>query len=218
MQFRDTRILSQPVRVHWNGWETDTLRLQRTGWDLAVDYDSRYERYRLAARHRDANLWGLAEPLHIPREWAFPGSGVDFRGPTYEQGKWMTATEMRYHEEERHRFVFNFTHFANKIQIHNMYDEPGPMQFRQIDAEPCIQHNFEPKDLADFCVFRFAPPGEEVFVEEADMDVIDHLEAIKKLQSKEQLEIRERMLREKQAEPETEIVTHANIVTLRRAS
>ena len=60
----------------------------------------------------------------------------------------------------------------------------------------------------------------EILVDRADLSVIEHLEAIKSLQSEEQKEIRERILREGalpegsliKAAPHTEVL--ANIVSL----
>ena len=91
------------------------------------------------------------------------------------------------------------------------------MRFQQIDAEPYMVHDFHPRSIEDFNVFRVKQHEEEIFIEEADMTVLDHLQAIKDLQSEDQARIRERMLNEQRAEPDVEIITHANILTLRSA-
>ncbi len=50
------RILSRPLRVHWAGWETDTYRLQRSGWKISAMQDVRGNRLQMAFRHNGAGI------------------------------------------------------------------------------------------------------------------------------------------------------------------
>ena len=45
------RLLSRPLRVHWAGWETDTYRLQKAGWQISADQDVFGNRMRIAMKH-----------------------------------------------------------------------------------------------------------------------------------------------------------------------
>jgi hypothetical protein len=53
------RILSQPVRLNWLGWETDTLRLQQAGWRLSAQQDISWGRMRIAMEHEHAHMGGI---------------------------------------------------------------------------------------------------------------------------------------------------------------
>ena len=197
------RILSQPFRVRWLGWESDTVSMQRMGWQLAVDFEPSRMAYRLMAKHEQGNLYGFVPDwVEIPPEAAYPGNSAR-----------MTATAMRL-QQERGAPVFEFQCFANKINIHNCSISGMRANWMQIDAEPVMVMD-EPISIEDLNVFRVRPHEEEIFVEEADMTVLDHLEAIKALQSDKQREIRQRMLNGKRTDEQSEIITHANIVSLR---
>lgn len=76
-------LRSRPVRIHWAGWETDTYRLQKAGWDLSAE-ENLYERtMQIAMRYRDeirgiterveADPYRLADrhaPLHLTARMA----------------------------------------------------------------------------------------------------------------------------------------------------
>jgi hypothetical protein len=50
------RIKSQPQKVRFAGFESDTLKLQRSGWQLAVEEDYHYGKVSLVGRHREFDL------------------------------------------------------------------------------------------------------------------------------------------------------------------
>lgn len=54
-------LLSRPVRLHWAGWETDTYRLQKAGWDLSAAQGVREGSMRLAMRHEGVRVRGISE-------------------------------------------------------------------------------------------------------------------------------------------------------------
>lgn len=67
-------------------------------------------------------------------------------------------------------------------------------RFQQIDAIPQMVTG-KIQRLEDLNIFSVVGRTEQVLIDKADMSVIDHLEAIKSLQSAKQREIRDRMAR-----------------------
>jgi hypothetical protein len=57
------RVLSAPVRLHWAGFETDTLSLARAGWDISAEQDVMNCRMRIAIRHELGGMYGLSEGI-----------------------------------------------------------------------------------------------------------------------------------------------------------
>lgn len=49
------RILSRPMKVHWAGWESDTLRLQQAGWQLSMQQDVAEMRMALGLQYETRN-------------------------------------------------------------------------------------------------------------------------------------------------------------------
>lgn len=175
----DRRILSRPIGIRWAGWETDTQRLQRAGWKLAVETDAYREQYRLIMNHEQMRLtamtderkleYALTQMQHTFRQDCFPIFEVRHVAPTFE-------------------FV--------KIQMGAFPD------FQQIDAEPRMSTQ-EVKRLEDLNVFRLALDGaEEVIIDKADMSVIEHLQAIKDLQKETQRDLRQKARQSKPADSE----------------
>lgn len=54
------RIFNRPLQVRWGGWRTDTLQLQREGWELAVEQDIQQMAMRMSMRHRDFRMYGVS--------------------------------------------------------------------------------------------------------------------------------------------------------------
>ena len=51
MPYPSLKAFSEPVRLHWDGWESDTHHLQRAGWQLSADQDVARGTMQIAARH-----------------------------------------------------------------------------------------------------------------------------------------------------------------------
>lgn len=166
------RLLSRPMGVEWAGWRTDTRRLQQAGWEIAVEYDMYRHSYRLLMRHRMIKLYALTNMLdlarHINDDYTLSLANVP---------------------------VFNVVAVAPSLHSITV---PGLSfeSFQQIDAQPQLcTHRIERVEDTNI----FAVPltrTQEILVDKADMTVIEHLEAIKKLQSPKQQEIRDRILHE----------------------
>lgn len=188
------RILSYPVRVEWAGWETDTHRLQQSGWEIAVDYEPYRMAYRLMMRHRMIRLYAITAAEVIENYTNVLGPGMHERFP-----------------------MFRVMHCAPSIEVVRITDDLT--NFQQIDAQP-MMINQEIKRIEDLNIFNVPlTRTEELVVDKANMSVIEHLQAIKELQSPEQARIRERIRREGavpqggliDAAPKTEVL--ANVVT-----
>ena len=164
----DTRLLSQPVRVYWAGWESDTFRLQEAGWQLAVEFEPYRQQYRLLLHNEQMKLTGITR------------SPVRFEGAD----AWNARLP-----------PFVITAMASRFEVCTIHDDFT--KFQQIDAKP-VMVDAKIRSVEDFNIFNIPlKRGEEVFIESANMTVIEHLEAIKRLQADKQGEIRAKMLSER---------------------
>lgn len=166
-------MLSRPLGIHWAGWETNTARLQGCGWDLAVEFEYYRHQYRLLMRHEHMELYAISDMLHIEQMMEAPD---------------------RYLE---HAPVFNVVQVASSFQSMSI-PHVDFAAFQQIDAKPQIV-DYKIQRVEDFNIFALARgKAQEILVNKADMSVIEHLEAIKRLQEPAQHEIRQRMIREQE--------------------
>ena len=189
-------MLSRPVGVHWAGWEADTLQLHKAGWQMAVEYDVQYDKYRLLMHHREGKLWGMSDATTIEKMWASPMHRMD-RVP-----------------------CFFMTGLAARLEVIR-WQEMSSISFadyQQIDPRPQLEERRIERP-EDFNVFKLVDNHEaDILVDEADMTVIDHLKAIKDLQSDEQQRIRDRLLRAKEigeTPDDHEVKVHANVISFR---
>lgn len=169
--FDEHRIISRPLGIEWAGWRSDTLMLQRCGWRLAVNFDPyRYE-YQLLMKNESLKLCGITNSMVIEPMMS------------------------RWDASMANLPVFRVVSVAPNIHVHQVSCNLMPVaRFEEIDATPqCVTSRIE--SLYDLNVFA-TKRAEQVLVDKADMTVIEHLEAIKRLQSPKQQEIRQRLLRE----------------------
>jgi hypothetical protein len=186
-------MLSRPIGVVWAGWESNTLRLQQGGWELAVEYDVHRDMYRLMIHSHQGQLYGLSSATYLDKRLA---------------QAW----------NEDMPKAFNMQGIARSLEVIR-HEEIGPgfANFQQIDATPQMVDS-EIQRVEDFNIFKtITTRADEIIIEKADMSVIEHLQAIKDLQSFSQEEIRNRILDERSraenASPDVQI--HTNIVQLR---
>jgi hypothetical protein len=161
------RMLSRPARVYWAGFESDTLRLQQAGWELAAEEDIPYDRIRLLMRHQNMKLYALS---------AY--TDYCFQREAYTRGDVP--------------LIFNVVCAAPRMEVHRMA-EVGVSSFeafRQVDAMPQMVSG-EIKSIEDFRIF--ATPlvrTEEIIVEPQSVSAM--LERIRELQAPEQKALREK--------------------------
>ena len=172
---RDGRLLSRPYRVFWAGWETDTHSLQQCGWSIAAQWDMQHCGSRLALKHDASRVTALTD---IVRDIDWENCQNPYARDGFP--------------------VFHVVTIATQIMVHT--HETRAPQFKAIDAEPQVTME-SVKSLDDMGIFQIPlTRTQEVYVEQADMDVIEHLEAIKRLQAPKQAELREQSLRHMRTE------------------
>jgi len=158
----NTFLQSPPCKVEWDGWTSDTWYLQRAGWEFSVEKDFYRNAIRILMRHAHHGLCAISQ-------------FADFQGFEYLV------------KECRSPFHFQIVGMSQRI-IEVRTEAP---QFHAIDATPTMTPMSQ-FNMHELNVFRPAPmrEAEEVLVDKADMSVIEHLEAIKDLQSEKQKELR----------------------------
>jgi hypothetical protein len=172
-------LLGRPIGVVWAGWQSDTYTLQRNGWNFALERDLLHQQYTLALEHKDMRLYALTDRI------------------SFEQAHF----SKEYSPEVP---LFRVVHVAQTIRIREVvtsYD--WRESFKPIDATPQYRNDIYDMDVL-FAPFR--TKVEEVIINKADMTVIEHLEAIKRLQDPEQTAIRKRMLDEGHAAQKSVII------------
>jgi hypothetical protein len=151
--------------------------LQQSGWDLAVEHLYDRDEYSLLMRHEQMSLYAYTDVITIERVLQDPSFHAE-RYPIFQvrrMAKMLHSawTDMR----------LNFA------------------AFQHIDATPQFTEQ-KIQCVEDFNIFALARrKAEDVFVNRADMSVIEHLEAIKALQEPAQHEIRQRMMQDKGSQP-----------------
>jgi hypothetical protein len=192
-QSEQSRLLSRPIGIEWAGWRTDTATLGRNGWDIAVDFRIERMSYSLILRHKVMSLYAMTNVIEIQDIISSP------------------------HYSAEHMPVFHVVCVAPRIQLHQV-PVVGPVLYREIDPNPQINTS-RISSIEDLNIFAQAMPGSkgEVLVDGADMTVVEHLEAIKRLQSAKQKEIRDRILRSRESGNEVDpgaMKHRSNVVAL----
>lgn len=112
--YPDKYLASQPWKLHFAGWETDTYRLQQNGWQLSAIQDPYYDAMQIAFQHPEYRIRGLSDRV---RHWdarEMMGFGGMRDGPRYMETRAHLASD-----------------FISQTYI------AAPMdKFQPIDAEP----------------------------------------------------------------------------------
>ncbi|MDF2435411.1 MAG: hypothetical protein JWP44_5042 [Mucilaginibacter sp.] len=172
------RLLSRPIRVHWQGWESDTAKLQQCGWNIAVQMEFQYFRYTLAIHNKILNLYAVTDSHIIDTShWGNPNAQYNVDLERYEH------------------IVFTVVSAgSNLYNIGPTHLNVDFSKFQQIDAQPQWTTN-RMQNIADFNIFSVPlTRTQEILFDKADMSVVDRLEEIIKKQSSKQKEIRNRIL------------------------
>lgn len=169
----EQRILSRPFPVEWAGWETTTQRLYQHGWQIAGEFNYFDNKYRFMLRHEQLDLMAFVDWIRIDPLFA----GID---------SYATASESQLP-------VLHAEHIARTF---NMYRPPvmaeGTSPWTLYDCIP--QFSAAPiRQMEDFNVFAKLQP-KEILIPQADMSVVEQLEAIIKAQEPKQHELRQLIL------------------------
>jgi len=170
------RISSPITKVYWAGWESDTLRLQKAGWELSTEQDIYRQSIRMAFRNTGYNIYGISNP--ISREECLDMKSMFING------------------HPRSDLVFNYfppltiNYMASRMHVEL---REHSMEFMPIDATPAFETR-EVKSIEDFQIFRPIGNPKELIV--TPDSVPELLELIMKKQDPKQFEIREKKRKE----------------------
>jgi len=158
-------------RVHFAGFESDTLRLERAGWQLSMEQVQDYDgvRLRLALRHEAGRIHALS---HVVTAQAFYRAQL---------------------EKVWEHIVFNIAWVGNDARFH-VFPQPRPLDFKAVSAVPEFTRSQEIRfeDAIPFKPLNMDAP--EIIV--PPQSVPELMDMILKLQDPRQAEIRARRRRE----------------------
>jgi len=148
-------LLSYPIKLRWEGWETDTHKLQQYGWQLSAEQDPLRGLLRLAIKNSRAKIYGISDI-------------TNFDYICYHKNKYM-----------------NYYEFLSKIdpieiqlasQMFLHIQQIGPMNFHPIDAQPQFT-TLEPKSIEDLILFapNLARTQEIIIPEKSVLDLMDEI-------------------------------------------
>ena len=169
----DIRFLNQPVKLWWAGWETDTLKLGREGWQISAHQDIRHDQMQIAIKHPKANIQGITFMESFAyRDW------INGRG-----GFASAPVSLR------------FELMGQEIRIHQM-GSPAVREFRPIDYRPRYDDAWQSKitTLDDFAHFEtiVEEAQHEIYLHEANISQI--LDMALQVQAPQQEQIRKDMI------------------------
>lgn len=164
-------VRSRPMRLHWAGWETDTLRLQNNGWQISAEQDPMNRRIRVAINHPHFKMQGISNVEHFD----FAKSYMD-----HYCNDWYTDAQLSLYAMSREIY----------IREHSSVEH----SFCAIDAIPTVQQTTI-RSLSDFAYFQTVQkPQHEIFLKEASLEEI--LEMALNKQEPAQEQIRKRIMHE----------------------
>ena len=193
MGYQDPLLLSPPIDVEWCGFRSTTRAMQAAGWEFAVDASPQFRSRTILARHRDLGVMMTAELFD---------DDVRSRALVYNKNS-------GYSGYQGPPVRFNGLNHESRVTFVSV----DPTQMIRVDMNPeytTIEEHRWNGDAID--LFRkWAPQSEEIIVEPET--VADLFERIKKMQSPELADIRERNRRRDLRDQQRESVV-AQIITL----
>ncbi len=181
-----------PIPVRWAGWESDTYRLGRCGWDVAMEENFAHDELHVLLHHRQFRISGL-------------GTCRDYRNLIYGRD----ACKRPMHPIE-------IQTMATEGQFRVMGDVMPLSDYRWRDTMPShiICEDFELHTLPLFAELA-KPRAEELIVEPADVSAM--LEQIKRMQSPRMQEIRAAEARRERDQSSVRHF-HASIISFKEAA
>lgn len=111
--YPDKYLASQPWKLHFAGWETDTYRLQQSGWQLSAVQDPCYDAMQIAFQHPEYRIRGISDRV----------------------GHYDARSMMGWGDIDGRRYVETRAHLASDFITHTASAAPFA-SFKPIDAEP----------------------------------------------------------------------------------
>ncbi len=169
-------VRSELFDVRWLGWQSNTVTLQRAGWQLAVNHDPCRFAYQLSAYHPDAGLVMTSRFLDA----AHVNEHALRRNPFGHTGRL------------GERPCFDMDHVMRRGDVLRTYGHIEPTQWMAFDARPaiteCTELSFE--DATSFFRPIAVPEEKELIVGPQTVD--EALRLILELQKGDQARLREK--------------------------
>lgn len=142
-------MLSRPVKVHWAGWESDTLKLQASGWEVSAREDIACRQMELAIRHQGHDMVGLSQRMCFEYFHNDPRYLQALTIPFGMMAKTGTP-HIKYHSV--------------------MAGEYDKVPFRPVDCMPSYRSMDRIGGIEEFAHFAGARAGQELLVPEEDVN------------------------------------------------
>jgi hypothetical protein len=157
-------------RLYWAGWEADTLRLQREGWQISMEQEVHYCRMRVAIKHPQFQMYGLSRSIEF-----------DFMGYGSPHG---------YIQQMREFPVIAIDKMASNFTVTMIADMST---FQPVSAVPEFSM-MERKHIDDFKIFKPLDQVKEIII--ARPNVKELLDQIIAQQDPKQAELRDKRRKE----------------------
>lgn len=158
------------MKVHMVGFESDTFRLQRCGWQISAEEDYASYTFRIAIKHPGLKLYGISNKVDhrmMERDLLHRDSGLEVAIERISTGDLQIITHVG--------------------------AMPVMSEFNPVDAEPRLMFT-EPRSISDFKIFRPLAKEKEIIVPRESVGEL--LERINSLQDPKQAEIRQKRQKE----------------------
>ena len=180
------------MKLHWAGWETTTVQLQQSGWEISAEENYGFRNsFRLALRNQDYHVYGITENTDFDYGHFYNRhvGGNPYRSEDFP--------------------ILNVQWFSTDmvIQIHD-----NLQHFRPIDAYPQVIDQ-EIKNIEDFNIFATPLARTEEIIVDPD-DVADMMRRIKEIQKpiQENIRMKNRRMDNLETRPKQEF--HAQILSI----
>jgi len=174
MTWKNNSMLSHPVKLFWNGWESNTYRLQEYGWEISAAESVEYRKMAISFRHKESNMRGISDYV----DWDYYQNVVSQNYPVH-----MPTL--------RCQLANNIT-----LQIQSPVDYD---LFNPIDARPINKRIYQNISLDDLAHFRkIEKPSNEIFLKQASMEDILNMALSK--QEPKQKQIRKDLIKRQEIE------------------
>ncbi len=149
---------AMPIRVWWDGWESDTIRLAHAGWEFSAQQDPYRRSTRLAMRH--GKMHGLSQAVDMC---------------AVEQYDWNTNSC---------GLIFKMDWIASDIMVH--IQDTSPMTFRPVDVLSPLDYSrgIRFQDAVPFAT----PVDEPEHIVVAEPTIAEMLSKIRDMQEPDRLE------------------------------
>lgn len=167
------RILSRPTKVFWDGWESDTYRLQEYGWQFSVEQDIQRRKMYVAMHNQKYPLSGMSDRMDC-----------DYYEHAFNNQARQLEIQMR---------------ISNNMRVEHipMRVDSSFSSFNPVDMVPRYDFSVSSGKLEDLVYFQLLNKDtKEIFLEKASME--DILQIALDKQAPDQARIRKNLVRQQE--------------------